>query len=282
MTLPVTSTPQSRPHPRGTNKRFRGTPPALRVTEYYARSYRRTWRGSIISTFLSPLLYLTAMGVGLGTFVDGGGHAGSALGHISYLNFVAPALIATTAMQTAAGESTFPVMDAIKWHRTYLGMLTTPIGVTDVLLGHVIWITVRLVTSVAVYLAVMAAFGAAHSMETIAALPAGVLTGLAFACPIMAFAATQDNDAIFNVVFRFGIIPLFLFSGTFFPVSQLPSGLRDLAFATPLWHGVALCRSLTLGTAAPGASLVHGAYLVAVVVAGFALARITYRRRLRR
>lgn len=254
----------------------------LRVTEYFARSYRRTWRASIISTFLSPLVYLTAMGVGLGSFVDHGRHAGVALGHLSYLDFVAPALIATTAMQTAAAEATFPVIEAIKWNRSYLGMLATPIAVTDVLIGHVLWIAVRLVTAVGVYLSVMATFGAAQSTEAIAALPAGVLTGLAFACPIMAFAATQDDDAVFNAVFRFGIIPLFLFSGTFFPISQLPVGLRSLAYATPLWHGVALCRSLALGTAGLGASLLHTAYLLVVIAAALAAGRVTYRRRLRR
>jgi lipooligosaccharide transport system permease protein len=257
------------------------TTPALRATEYFARSYRRTWRASIVTTFLNPVLYLAAMGVGLGSFVDHSGHAAGGLGHISYLRFVAPALVATTAMQTAATESTFPIMGALKWTRTYLGMLATPLGVGDVLAGHLIWIAARIAASVTIYVGVMAAFGAASSAEVLLAVPAGLLTGLAFALPLAAFAGTQDDDAIFNVVFRFGIIPLFLFSGTFFPLDQLPAGLRYLAYGLPLWHGVDLCRGLALGTAPLGRSLLHVAYLAGLAAAGGCLARISFRRRLR-
>jgi lipooligosaccharide transport system permease protein len=103
---------------------------------------------------------------------------------------------------------------------------------------------------------------------------------MAFAAPIAAFAATQVNDAGFSALYRFGMIPLFLFSGTFFPVSQLPGWLQVVAQATPLYHGVTLCRALTLGQLAAGPDLVHGAYLVALTVLGFALARRSFRRRL--
>lgn len=257
------------------------TPPALRAAEYFAVAYRRTWRGSVMTTFLNPVLYLAAMGVGLGSFVNHGGH-GAALGHVSYLRFVAPALIASTAMQTAATESTFPVMAALKWRRTYEGMLATPLGVNDVMVGHLLWISIRILTSVTVYLAVVTAFGATTSPTALLAIPAGLLTGLAFAGPLVAFAATQENETLFVLVFRFGLIPLFLFSGTFFPISQLPAGLRVLAYCTPLWHGVDLCRSLALGTAGPGRTLVHFAYLTVVAAAGVAAASVAYRRRLRR
>ncbi len=257
------------------------TPSPLRATEYFARAYLRTWRGSIVTTFLNPVLYLAAMGVGLGSFVDHGGRAGAALGHVSYLHFVAPALLAVTAMQTAATEATFPVMGAIKWNKTYSAMLATPLRVDDLLVGHLLWIGARILTAVTAYLAVLVAFGAAGSWEALATIPAGLLTGMAFAVPLVAFSVTQDNDATFNLVFRFALIPLFLFSATFFPLDQLPVVLRSVAYITPLWHGVDLCRSLTLGTADAARIGLHVAYLSAIAAAGFLAARVTYRRRLR-
>ena len=131
-----------------------------------------------------------------------------------------------------------------------------------------------------IFLAVMTAFGAVRSAWVIAALPVCVLTGLAFAAPIEAFAITQDKDTTFSLLYRFGLIPLFLFSGTFFPVTQLPGWLQPVAYATPLWHGVALCRSLSLGTADVGGSLIHVAYLALFAVAGLLAGQHFYRRRL--
>ncbi|MGH9054376.1 MAG: ABC transporter permease [Acidimicrobiales bacterium] len=255
-------------------------PPALRATGYFARSYRRTWRASVMSTFISPTLYLLAMGVGLGSFVNKGGNA-AALGHVHYLQFVAPALAATTAALTAASESMFPVMGAIKWHRTYYAMLATPLRVGDVLAGHLVWICTRVATAVAAYLVVMAAFGTTPSIEAAAVLPAGILLGLAFSAPMAAFAATQENDGAFSLVFRLGMIPLFLFSGVFFPISVLPVGLRVIAYGTPLWHGVDLCRQLTLGRVDPAMAVVHVAYLLALAALGVFLASRTYSSRLR-
>lgn len=255
------------------------TPPFLRVTGYMARAYARTWRASVMTTFLNPLLYLLAMGVGLGSFVDKSGTA--ALGHVSYLRFVAPALAATAAATTAASESMFPVLGAIKWQRTYYAMLATPLRVGDVMAGHLVWIGVRITTAVASYLVVMAAFGAVTSWEGVAILPVGVLTGAAFATPLAAFAATQDSDGSFSLTFRLGVVPLFLFSGVFFPLAQLPVGLRLLAWVTPLWNGVALCRPLAEGTVSATALAGHLAYLVGVAAAGVVAARVTFRRRLR-
>ena len=256
------------------------TIPALRATGYLARAYARTWRASIMTTFVNPTLYLLAMGVGLGSFVDKGHHTAS-LGGVSYLHFVAPALAAAAAATTAASESLFPIMGAIKWQRTYYAMLATPLRVGDVLAGHLIWIGVRIATAVGSYLVVMAAFGATPSPEAAAILPVGILTGAAFAAPLVAFAATQDSDGSFSLVFRLGIVPLFLFSGVFFPITQLPAGLQVIAWLTPLWHGVALCRALDLGTVTAAGLAGHLAYLTAVTVAGVAAGGVTFRRRLR-
>jgi lipooligosaccharide transport system permease protein len=138
----------------------------------------------------------------------------------------------------------------------------------------------RLAMNSSIFMAVMAAFGAVRSPWVLAALPVAVLTGVAFAAPVEAFAVLQTKDQPFSVLYRFGMIPLFLFSGTFFPVTQLPAWARPIAYATPLWHGVALCRSLSLGTATAGGAAVHVGYLAVLAAAGIAAGNRSYRRRL--
>ena len=253
---------------------------ALRSFEYWLFKYRRTWRGSLVSTFATPTLYLAAMGVGLGSLVNHS--AGAArLGGVGYLSFIAPGVLAAAAMQIAAGEATYPVWVSIKWLKTYHAMLATPLGVQDVLVGHLAWMAVRLTITCTAFLAVMGLFGTLHSGLAVLALPAAILTGLAFAVPITAYAAAQVNDTGFALLYRLGIVPLFLFSGVFFPIDRLPAVLRPVAYATPLWHGVDLCRGLTLGGGlTPGGAAVHVVYLTVLTLGGFAAARVTYRRAL--
>ena len=144
------------------------------------------------------------------------------------------------------------------------------------------WIVIRLTMISAIFTAVIFVFGAAASPLFVLAIPAAVLTGLAFATPIAAFSATQRTPEKFNAVFRFGITPLFLFSGTFFPISNLPPLLQPIAWLSPLWHGVELCRGLALGTIldAPGLALAHTAILVAITAVGSVWAFRTVERRL--
>ena len=244
---------------------------------YWAYQYKRTWRGSLTTSFLYPVLYLAAMGVGLGSLVNAHVHL---VGGVRYLDFLAPGLLAATAMQVGGNEAMYPVMGAIKWLKTYFAMLATPLTVLDVLVGHLAWIAARLLMVSVIYLGVMAAFGTVHSALAVLAVPAAVMTGLAFAAPIAAFAASQPNDTGFTTLYRFGLIPLFLFSGTFFPISQLPGWLQVVARATPLYHGVALCRALVLGQAVLWPDVVHAAYLVALAGLGVLLAAASYKRRL--
>lgn len=252
-------------------------PYALRSYEYWLYQYRRTYKGSLVSTVLFPVLFLASMGVGLGTLVDESG--GGVDGH-SYLVFLAPGLLAATAMQTAVGESTYPVMGAIKWFKTYHAMLATPLGVLDVLVGHVLFIATRILLSSAVFLAVMTLFGASDSPLALFTLVGALLTGLAFALPVIAFAAVTETDGAFAFLLRFVITPLFLFGGVFYPVEQLPVVLEQVAFVTPLWHGVALSRGLALGTATAAGTAGHVLYLGAWIAVGFAVAARNYRRRL--
>jgi lipooligosaccharide transport system permease protein len=250
---------------------------ALRSYESFVLQYRRSWRGSIATSAITPLLYLTALGVGLGSFVSS---SGNAPGSGSYLSFVAPGLLAATAMQIAAAESTYPVFAGVRWRGTYFAMLATPLRVQDILYGHQLFVATRVAVSSTLYLAVIAAFGAVHSPFALLAVPAALLLGVAVAAPCEAFAMVAKTDSAFATLFRFGIVPMFLFSGTFYPVSRLPEVLQWLAYVTPLWHGVELCRDLTTGQVDAAADLGHAAFLAVLATVGLLLALRTHRRRL--
>lgn len=249
-----------------------------RVFEHRYLTYRRTFRASVFSSFLSPVLFLTAMGLGLGAYVSDP----TALDGVPYLVFLAPGLLAATAMQSASFEATFPIMGGLVWSRIFHAMYATPISPRDIALGNLAWIAARLLLISTIFTIVIVAFGAAESPLIVLAIPAAVLTGMAFAGPIAAFAATQKTPVRFSAIFRFGITPLFLFSGTFFPISSLPAFLQVFAWFTPLFHGVALTRGLSLGTIAdePVAAAIHVTYLTTFAVVGAWLTIRTISRRL--
>jgi lipooligosaccharide transport system permease protein len=250
---------------------------AVRMVQRNALVYRRVWRGSLFLSFVQPTLFLLAMGLGLGGMVDA--DATNPLGGVPYATFLAPGLLAAGAMQAAAFESSYPVLGKLTWFRNYEAIVATPMGVADLVLGELAWIAVRLSTIAIAFVAVMIAFGIPRSPMVLVAIPAVVLTGIAFAAPIMAYAATLKSSGTFNVMYRFIITPLFLFSGVFFPIESLPGALRRAAFATPLLHGVELVRGVTLG-AVPDAWPFHVAYLTAMTAGGILVALHTFRRRL--
>jgi lipooligosaccharide transport system permease protein len=239
-----------------------------RVFEHRFLQYRRTFRSSIFSSFLSPALFLTAMGLGLGGYVSSS--SSSTLGGVSYLAFLAPGLLAATAMQSASFEATFPIIGGLVWNKIFHAMYATPISARDIALGNLLWIAARLTFITTVFTGVIVIYGASSSPLVVLAIPAAVLTGLAFAAPIAAFSATQRTPDRFSTIFRFGITPLFLFSGTFFPLASLPAFLQPLAWLTPLYHGVALTRGLSLGTITddPVFALVHVVALLAFIGVG--------------
>ena len=252
---------------------------AFRSYEFWVAQYRRVWRGTIVTSVVNPVFYLGALGVGLGTLVN---KSSAPPGGVTYAHFVAPGLLAAAAMQIGSTESSWPVLGSFKWTRTYFAQAATPLGPGTILAGHQLFVVTRLLTSAFMYVLVIAAFGAFHSWLGILALPAAVLTGMAFAAPFAAYAASTESDSAFVAINRFVIVPMFLFSGTFFPVSRLPRPLELVAYVTPLWHGVDLCRGLTLGTTDAALAAGHAAYLLALMVAGIAIARGTYGRRLRK
>jgi lipooligosaccharide transport system permease protein len=257
------------------------TPAAVRVAEYHAATFRRLWRATIGTAFFAPLFYLAGMGLGLGSLIDQGSSSSASLDGHTYVAFLAPGLLAANGMIIGALDSTWPVLGGMRWNRTYYAMTSTPLRTRDVVAGHLLWMTFRVFVSVGAFAAVMLLFRDTRDLGTLAAVPGGVLTGLAFALPTFAWACTiDDNGNSFASFQRFVIVPMFLFSGTFFSVSLLPPWLQVVAWFTPLFHGVSLCRGLALGGVPPWQMAVHVAYLLAFVVAGVVVGRRTLARRI--
>jgi lipooligosaccharide transport system permease protein len=252
---------------------------ALRMTDYWATVYRRTWKGSVINSFVTPLLYILAMGVLLGGFIKG--DPAKLEGATSYLAFVAPGMLAAQAMTVVFGEVTYPVMSMIKWQRTFYGMIASPLEIADVVLAHLGFVLFRVGTVCAVFTLVMAPFGVFESWwGVLLSFPVQLLIGLAFAAPIYAITSAMKSESGFSLIFRLGMIPLFLFSGAFFPISNLGPVMEWIARLTPLWHGVDLTRMLVLGQVDWWSALIHVVYLVALTVIGYRLAVRTLNKRL--
>lgn len=249
------------------------------VLSWHARAYRQNWRGTIMMALLNPLFFLVAIGVLLGGLVD---ERTAKLGGLTYLEFVAPGLLAATAMQIGTNEGSFPVMAGLKWRRTYHAVVATPVRVPELFLGFFAWVALRILVAASIFTGVVAALGAVRSPWAALAPLVALACGLAFAAPVAATAAAAEDSSVLTAIFRFFVLPLSLFSGTFFPISQLPGALEWAARLTPLWHGVTLCRELATGTAQLMPALGHAAYLAAFTVAGALLAvRILQRKLLK-
>ena len=251
---------------------------AARLTDYWATVYRRTWKGSAVSSFASPIFYVLAMGVLLGGFIDG--DPDQLEGATSYLAFVVPGLLASQAMTTVFGETTYPVMSMVKWHKTYFSMTASPLSVREVILAHLGFVVFRVALTCGVFVLVLAPFGVFDSLGgALLALPVQLLIALAFATPVFALSAGLKDESPFALLYRLGLIPMFLFSGAFFPVANLDGWMQVLAKATPLWHGVDLTRMLTLDRLDGSTAAVHVLYLVVLAVLGWfwAVRRLTRR-----
>jgi lipooligosaccharide transport system permease protein len=247
------------------------------VLEYHLVSYRRTWRGSVLSSFVLPILFVIGFGYSVGSLVNASGR----LGGVTYLQFIVPGMIASTAMQVAFGEATFPVMARFQWIRTYQAMVSAPLRITDILAGDMLFLVLRIVTTSAVFLLITALFGAIQSWWSLLVLPITALIGLAFAAPMFAVSGSVDTTVYFAFIQRFLIIPMSLFAGVFFDVSALGWGIRWLAYISPLWHGVELCRAAT--STNHGSLLIalgHVAYLLLWAAVGVLLAHRAFTRRL--
>ena len=243
--------------------------------------FKRTWWSVAVGSIIQPLMFLLGVGLGVGELVDTGPQAGDLLGDTSYFAFYATALLATTSMFVVAQEALWPTMDGFTWSNAHQAMISTPLNATDIVLGKTIHYAVRALVTSGGVAAVLLLFDETRSLGLVPAVFIGVLTGLAFALPIAAWTATRTTDSSFPAILRFGIIPMFLFGGAFYPIEQLPGWLQPVAWFTPLWHGIELCRGLVLGGLAVGPAVGHVAVLLLFVGGGLAVARVTFDRRLR-
>jgi lipooligosaccharide transport system permease protein len=238
------------------------------VAEHKLRAMR-SFAGTVVATAIgTPILYLFAFGVGLATLVTGNvGPGGS-----SYLQFVAPALLCTAAVTVGTEEYLFGVLLGFKWNPTFVGMNSTPISARQIIDGMAIFIVIRMTIVVVIYYLVMLAFGAVPSAAGLAMIPIGILTGLAFS-PLAAFSATiYEDKGQFAVVQRVVILPLTLFSGTVFPLTQLPIYLQWIGWLSPLWHGSELGRQASYGPTEPAwLTAVHVIYLAGIAGVGWVL-----------
>jgi lipooligosaccharide transport system permease protein len=239
--------------------------PAMRLVERNYVAYKRNWI-FFVTGFFEPFFYLLSVRVGVQELVGD-------VGGVPYAEFVAPGLLASSAMNAAVFDCTFQVFFRLKYGRIYEGMLATPLDPLDVAGGEMAWTAVRGAIYSTAFLLIMVAMGLVHSWWAVLAVPAATLTGLAFAGFAMAcvtyLRSWQDFDLIQLVV-----LPLFLLSTTFFPLETYPRGLEIVVQLTPLYHSVALIRDLCLGTVEP--SIVwHVVYLVALGAVGL---RVTSRR----
>ena len=256
---------------------------ALRSLETEWLTYRQAWRGSVFSSFLGPLLYLGAIGFGLGSLVDAdSGVLGTARdgSPVTYLGFLAPALVAATGVQVAAGEGIFGTMARTKWRRTWFTAIGTPLMPGDLALGHVLWISARGGLAAVVYALVAVVLGAMPLSGVLPAVGAGVLGGMSLGALLTGWLVRSSEEHMMNAAQRFVVIPMFLFSGVFFPVDQLPGWMAAIARLTPMWHAVVLARQGAVGIAAPWGTWTHLGYLLALVAVGFALAATGMRKRL--
>ncbi|WP_432479229.1 ABC transporter permease [Nocardioides sp. GXQ0305] len=239
-----------------------------RQYDYWWTVYKRTWKASIVGSFVSPLFYVLAMGVLLGGFIEG--DPDQLEGATSYLAFVVPGLVAAHAMQVAVGETTYPVMGMIKWQRVYDSMVATPLAIRDIVAGHLLFVLFRLATTCGVFMLVLTPFGVfATWWGPVLAFLSQVLVGMVFASLVYGWSARLKSPSGFGVLFRLGIFPLFLFSGAFFPVANLGEVGAWVARLTPLWHGVNLSRMFCVDAVDWGLALVNVAVLVALLVVGW-------------
>jgi lipooligosaccharide transport system permease protein len=240
---------------------MRMTRSVWRALERELLVFVRTWRGSAFTAIVQPLLFLLAMGIGLGDLVDDG--AGTSTVALDYLDFVAPGLLAASALLAVSGEALWGVMGGVKWMGQFKAMVATPMMPGDVYGGLVLSAGVRAGGAAVAFLVVAALLGGVSSRWAPLAVVAAVLLAMSTMAALSAYAVRKEDDSTFPLIMRLGVIPMFLFSGTFFPVQQLPAALQPVAVVSPLWHGVEVARDATTG-AIDGWTLAHAAVLVAL------------------
>lgn len=265
-----------------------GAVPPRRYGAWFVAEHRllgmRSYAGTVLASGIgNPLVYLFALGVGLASIVESNLGA-DAVDGTSYLVFVAPALLASAAVTVATEEFTYPIFGGFKWNPIFFAMNAAPVSARQIIDGQMIAVAIRMLPTCVIYFGFMLLFDAVPSPSGWLTIPIAVLTGMAVGAVLMSYTATLETDTgQLAMVMRFGITPMFLFSGTFFPLTQLPVALQWIGWISPLWHGTELGRVVSYGSAEPAwLTVAHVLYLAAWLALGWGLSRRTASRRLNR
>lgn len=248
------------------------------VVEHHLHRMRRYLATLLITGIGSPIVYLLGLGAGLGVLVDGG----EGIEGVPYLTFIAPALVMSTAMLTAAQENTYGVFGGFKWFNTFPAMRLTPISPAQMALGVQVAALIRVLPVLLFYLLALVLFGIADPLRALALVPVGLLLSVAVGFAVMSWVATQKDDrGQLSFIERFVVVPLTLFSGTYFPLETLPGYLRPIGWVSPLWHAAELGRWAMYGQPLTPAMLgVHVGFLALLAGVCAWLSVRTFRRRL--
>lgn len=256
------------------------TPGSIRVLEHQLLVYRRVWKSNVLGSVIRPLLYLLGMGIGVGRLVDDGPRGGQLLDDLTYFQFFAPAMIATTAMLVLTNDALWPIRDGFMWNRAFLSQVAAPISPGEVVGGVLLWNVAKgILSSMGVAVALLL-FDSTRTWGLIPAVLFGALSGVAYSAPLIAWSASRETDLSFPNINRFVIVPMFLFSGAFYPITELPGWLQVFSKITPIWHGVELCRGATYGTLSLAKALVHIGFSLLWIFVGWVLARRVFTQKL--
>lgn len=248
---------------------------AAKMIRRNALAYKHYWI-AFISGFFEPVFYLVAVGFGVGQFVGTIPFGGKEL---EYAVFLAPGMLASSTLNGAIFDGFFSPFFKLNWLKTYDGVITTPINISDIALGEILWALIRGTIYGASFLLVMLALGLIESPWALLALPAVMLSSGALSAGAMILTGVTKEIGSLEKVMTLIVFPLFLFSGTFYPISLYPAFLQPIVQATPLYHSANLLRSLTTGAVGPG-TLWHVLYLTLMLVGSSYLAIRLMRRRL--
>jgi len=256
---------------------------AWRVAEYRFYAMSKWMTSVIVFGFGNPILYLISVGLGIGALVDANTGGGGILG-VPYIQFVAPALLASAAIQGVMDEVTFPTMDGFVWDKVFFAINATSVSATQIANGVMIVALGRGLFTTVLYLGVLLAFGAVPLTSVLPLLFTSMIAGWGWASVMLAITARLErDDGYFAIIGRFVIAPMFLFSGTFYPLEQMPLFLQPLGWISPLWHSVQLGRHLSYGMElADGMLLVHLAYLAIMGIVGMRFVYPKFKERLSR
>lgn len=235
--------------------------------EWRLISMRAYWTSILGAAVITPVLYVLAMGIGLGALVDA---SSGGIGGVPYLTFVAPGLLVSTVVMSAGNELMYPVMDGFKWSKLYFARSASASSALQVALGELLAVSIRMAAEASVFWVVLVLLGATVPTWSWLMIPIAALAGMAFGAPLMGYSATLEEEGFeFSMIQRFVLMPMFLFAGTFYPLESMPVYLQWIGWISPMWHGTQLARAVSYGMPLDaGQAVLHGAYLALLVVVG--------------